>query len=396
MIPRLVRPRRVLPLDEEGIIAAAERRTGLVATRDELFRPGLRRLVRSLDDEAQLHLLGRLWARGGCIDLVSNALKMAADWKRHPEILEGKIASPVFIVGLSRTGSTLLQHLLGVDASNRMLLHWEASSPSPPPVRATYTSDPRIKRSERAFKVVYYMVPHGRALHPMAADRPTECVSLLAHSFMSMEFPASNHVPTYLSWLLAQDMTAAYRHYRKQLQLLQWRCSADRWVLKAPGHLFHLDALLEVFPDARIIHLHRDPVTVMASFCSLTANFHGVGSDEVDLRRIGAMWPSVWAEGLDRMMAVRDRCGSRAFIDVMYSDLLSDPIATVQRIYDDLEIELSAPVEAAMRRHLDANRQDAHGLHRYDLGAFGLDPEAERDRFARYRARFGVGEGAAE
>lgn len=390
--PRLVRPDRVFSLNEDSIVAAAEARTGLSAGEQDVFRPGLRRLVAALDDEADLHFLGRMWARGGCVNLVSNALRIADDLKRHPEILAGGVERPVVIVGMSRTGSTLLQHLLGADPANRTLRHWEAAQPSPPPEKATYETDPRIARSERAFKVVYYMVPHGRALHPMEADRPTECVSLLAHSFMSMEFPASNHVPGYLSWLLDQDMTAAYQHYRQQLQLLQWRCRADRWVVKAPAHLFHLGALLDVFPDARIVQLHRDPVRVIGSFCSLTAHFYGVGSDEVDRRSIGATWPAVWAEGLDRMVAVRDARGSSAFLDVHYADLLADPLAVVRRIYAQLDLEFTPDAEAAMRAHLASNSQDAHGVHRYDLRDFGIDPGTERDRFERYRERFAIPE----
>ena len=326
------------------------------------------------------------------MNLVSNRLQMAADWERHPEILAEEIPRPLFIVGLSRTGTTLLQHLLGVDPANRMLLHWQAATPSPPPERATYATDPRIKRSERAIKLVYYMVPHGRALHPMAADSPTECVALLGHSLTSMEFAAGNHVPSYLSWLLDQDMRAPYRHYRRQLQLLQWRCGSDQWVLKSPGHLFALDALLDVFPDARIVQIHRDPVRVMGSFCSLTATLYGVGSDHVDPHAIGATWPAVWAEGLDRMMAVRDQRGSGSFLDVRYADLVADPIAVVRRIYDTFEMDLPPMVVSAMCDHLVQNRQDAHGVHLYSLDAFGLDGRVEQERFAGYRTRFDVPE----
>jgi hypothetical protein len=227
-------------------------------------------------------------------------------------------------------------------------------------------------------------------IHPVAAGAPTECMTLFIHEFKSLEFECQAWVPTYGAWYTHCDKTSAYRLHRKLLQLLQWRSPTQTWVLKAPAHLFGLDALLAVYPDAQILFTHRDPLKVVASQASLIAVASRLLSDEVDPHQLASWWSEKTATGLAKAMAVRDGSPPEAFFDLHYHELVRDPVAAVRRVYAHLGRELTPFHERRMRAWLRDNPADKHGRHRYSLEQFGLDAEQENRRFAAYRERFGV------
>jgi hypothetical protein len=389
-LARPVKPRR-LRLDVESIVEDARRATGLEDFGDA---PGhddaLPAFLESLEREAKLTPVGRFCARGQALSALTNQLRMWNDRSTNPEIDHEVIERPLVVVGLPRSGTTLLQNLLAQDPAHRSLLQWEASTPSPPPETATYESDPRIASAERTTRFLDYLAPDARVLHPVAPLMPTECVTLFANSFASLELATINWIPSYLDWCLHADMRAHYRYYGQQLRLLQWRHKRTRWALKSPAHLFWIDALLAELPGVRIVQTHRDPLDVVASFCSLAAVLHAVGSDDVDVAALGARWTATWAEGLSRADDARAASPDAPVFDVHYRRLVAQPIETVAALYDSFGFELTTTAEERMRAFLRENPQHKGGVHRYSLAQFGLDEAAERERFAPYVERYAV------
>ena len=379
-------------LDERSLVARAVRTTGLEDLGDEEFRVPLRRLLDALEHAAALTLLGRLVARTDVVRLLENRLRMVDARRRHPDIPAGEIRAPIFILGLPRTGTTILHELFAQDPANRVPMTWEVMHPWPAPERATYDDDPRIARVEKHFAGIDRLIPGFRAMHPMGARLPQECVALTAHDFASMVFSTTHRLPSYQAWLDAADLGWVYASHRRQLQYLQWRCRGERWVLKSPAHLWALDALLAVYPDARIVQTHRDPLKVVASLTSLVTLLRSLASERIDPFAIGAEWAPRLAAGLERTMAVRARglpATARVF-DLHFADFMRDEMGMVRRLYAHFDLELSAEAEARMRRFLAENPRDRRGVHRYTLADAGLDPATERGRYAAYQERFGV------
>ena len=379
-------------LDEASLLAEASRRARLDDFGDDAFRDPLRRLLASYESEARLTLLGRLIARRDAVRLLENRLHLADTCRRHPEIAAEPVRAPIVVVGLPRTGTTVLHALLAQDPENRVPMTWEVMHPWPAPERATYDTDPRIAQVERHFAGVDRVIPGFKSMHPMGALLPQECVALTAHEFATMIYHTANRVPSYQRWLDGADLRWVYRAHRRWLQYLQWRCPGERWVLKSPGHLWALDALLGEYPDVRIVQTHRDPLKVVASLASLVTALRSMATDEIDAHEIGADWTARLADGLERGMVARANgmLPPSQVLDVQFHDLVRDEIATVRRIYSHFGLTLSAAAEARMRAFLTANPREKHGAHRYALSAAGLDEATERRRYAAYEARFAI------
>jgi hypothetical protein len=382
-----------IPLDEASLLEEAQRNTGLSDFGADDFREPLRVFLDALQEEAQLHLVGRLLARGDVLNLLENRLRMTDTRKRHPEIADEVLESPIFITGLPRTGTSILHDVLGRDPAHRVPLAWEVRHPCPPPETASYQSDPRIQRADEEIRFWDLVVPEFRSMHELGAQVPVECIVLTAHSFRSDELSGRHQVPSYGAWLAQADLRPAYRVHREMLQLLQWRAPAERWVLKAPSHLTTLDALFAVYPDARIVQTHRDPLRVMGSVASILFATAWVRSDAVDPEQIlGWFGGETCHAMLEAATALRDsgRVDPARFCDVLYAEFMDDPIAAVAGIYDHFGLGLSADAEARMRAHLEARPKDRHGAHRYAFEDTGFDLATERERFRHYQARYGV------
>ena len=380
-------------LRDEALLDEAARNTGLSDFGDDGFREGLRVLLGALETEAGLHDFGRFFAHKEVLRHLENRLKVTADWKRHPEMAEVEIVQPLFVVSLPRTGSTILHELLAQDPDNRYVATWECNLPSPPPEAASYESDPRIAQWELEIARTHGSeVPDFEAMHPMGARLPEECLTVTALEFRSQVFAYQFHVPSYETWLERQDLLPVYASHRRQLQYMQWRCPRERWVLKAVGHLWALKEIFEVYPDARVVQTHRDPLKANASLTSLLAMGLGMSSDRVDSHAIGAQWSQSWAEALKKTIAFRDSgvVDESRFFDVHYLEAMKDTVDMVRKVYDHFGIGFSQEAERRMREFLAVNPKDKHGAHRYSLEEFGLDPEVERERYRFYTDRFGV------
>jgi len=383
--------RQLVRLDPEVLCEEACRRTGLYDFDDDgVFREALGRVVRSMRLESGLSLVGRIAARQDLLRLLANRLRLVADRQRFPEIAAEAVRRPLFVTGLPRTGTTLLHGLLAQDPANRAPLHWEMIFPSPPPERARYTTDRRIAAAERQLRWFQRLQPNLQPIHAVGARMPEECLIITSHSLLSLQFQTTHYVPSYQTWLETIDLRPCYEWHRRFLQHLQWRCPGDRWVLKAPAHLFGLPALFQVYPDAGVIFTHRDPLKVAASLASLTTTLRSTFATTVDPVAIGREMTDRWARAIYRALRDRDAgCASpRQFFDVQYADLERDPIGVVRAIYRHYNLPLTPEAEERMRAFLVENPKDKHGRHRYSLADFGLDPDEERARYAAYMRRF--------
>ena len=373
------------------VVDAAITATGLDDFGDELaWRDGLDALLGSVAAEADLNEIGRSILRTWLSERLENRLRVIAWWRAHPEVQASPVIAPIIVVGMLRTGSTLLCELLAADPANRALMKWEGLNSIPPPNADTFTTDPRIRAEVDKQEAIYAMVPALKAVHWEPGDGPTECVALLTQSFRAQDWYGLFRVPSYVEWLHSCAMRPAYEYHRRCLQVLQSQ-APGRWTLKAPGHLLALDDLRAVYPDARIVVLHRDPLRTVPSSASLSANSHPESLSHSDIRDYFApMWLDTLGTMTDRLIEHRDRCGDTGFVDVLYTDLVRDPVGTLAGIYAAVGDSLSGAGASAMRAHLATNRQGKHGAHRYTPEELGLSTAAIRSRFAAYCDRFDV------
>ncbi len=377
-------------LDEASLLAAASRATGLSDFGDPSFREGMSRLVAELDGPARLTPIGRIAARSRILDLLQTRLWLIDHRRRHPEVAQQSVTRPIFVLGLPRTGTTVLYGLLASNPAMRSPVSWEVARPFPPPTREGRSTDPRIRATEKQFDQFRRLAPDLDRIHPIGAMLPQECLALHALQFASYEFVTTFPVPAYWAWLRQQDLRTSYEIQHDMLQHLQSGYGGDHWILKTPSHLMWLDTLLDVFPDALLVHTHRDPTTVLASVSSLMFHFRSAFSDDVDPHEVGRDQLDAWAWALQRTIAVRDQLPDDRVVDVHFADTLRDPVGTVTRIHDHFGIEMTDRAVDGVHAYLAANPRDKHGHHDYQLSDFGLHEGQVSERFAAYRDRFDI------
>jgi hypothetical protein len=378
--------------DAAGLLDEARRRTGLADFGYANFLVGLNVLLRSLRQEAALHATGEAIVREDLLRLLGNRLQMTAVYQAHPEITARRVERPLFIVGLPRTGSSILHELLAQDPENRTPMTWEVKFPCPPPELAFFHTDPRIAAMDAELAQMDTLIPEFKKMHPQAAELPQECLNMTTHEFASIFFSVSHNVPGYQAWLDTVDMAPVYAFHHRMLQLLHWHCPPYRWVMKSSSHLWSMDALLAEYPDACIVQTHRDPLKVLASFTSLVTTLRRFYSSRVETREIGEQQAAFLSAGLSRAVEFRSsgRLPAAQVLDLQFGDFIADPVGQIAAIYRHFGRELSPEAARRMQRFLAANPGDKHGKHSYRFAATGLDATMERRRFAAYQERFGI------
>ncbi len=384
-------------LDVDHLLEQAHQSTGLTDLGSATWRLGAERLVAELDDGARLNELGQAIATGELTQYLSDRL-VITDWlERHPDLTDVAVRPPIVILGQPRTGTTILFDVLAQDPDNRVPLTWEVDRPWPPPATATYDTDPRIDEVQATLEGVDLLIPGFSGMHAMGARLPQECVRITAGEFASMIFATQYRVPAYQQWLLRQaDMAPAYRYHRRFLQYLQSEHPATRWVLKSPAHLWSLGALMDEYPEALVVHTHRDPVRVVCSLASLVDLLRRLASDQVSIAEVAAEWVDDVVLGLDRAVEAR-RDGTvpaGQAIDVQFAEFMADPMAVVRQIYERLGLELTEVASERMRAFLAENPQEKHGGHTYSFADTGLNEGTLRDRMRSYQEYFDVPEEA--
>ena len=369
----------------EELHESASRRTGLTDFGPDDYTDGLALLLDSCAADAAFTPLGAKAQRTLLRGALTARLCSEAAWQANPEHAGVAIARPVFITGLPRTGTTALHRLLAADPASQGLEMWLAQVPQPRPPRSTWPGNPVFQHVQAGFSRHHDEHPEFTGLHYLAADQVEECWQLLQQSMRSVSFETLSYVPGYSAWLREQDCTAAYRRHRRNLQVIGLHDAGRRWVLKNPSHLFALDAILAVYPDALVIQTHREPRTAIASACSLAAHASAGWSPAFTGEVIGRTQLDLWARGLARFTAERARHDPARFCDVRYDDLVADPVGTVEAVYRHFGLPLSGAAADAIRALAAASASARAGGdpgHRYALGDFGLTAEQVGERFA--------------
>lgn len=374
-------------MDPDALIRRAEADAQLSNWGDAPFLDALEVLCRSVREDQPRRPNDVVAFEANILRFMNIRLRMMADRAAYPEIAAQKIEQPLIVMGLPRSGTTILHSLLSQDPRLRSPQRWEVDEPSPPPRTETYSTDPRIERAARAVEEID---PVFRAMHQMGATLPEECNHLQSGSFRSLNFWARLALPTYSRWLLDEaNMRPAFDYHRQFLQHLQAYAPRDRWVLKSPPYLFWPKDLLLAYPDACIVMTHRDPAEVLPSNASLVAHIRGSDGPE-NAKGVGAE-QMIWLRGVERTMAYRAREARKGqFIDVQYRDFLANPIETIRTIYAYFNIEMTQDVEAAMRAFMVENRQGKHGEHNYTAEKFGLEADIMHSRFASYIDHYNI------
>ncbi|MDB5159703.1 MAG: sulfotransferase [Mucilaginibacter sp.] len=323
---------------------------------------------------------------------MSHRLQIEDCYRRHPEIDEQEIVAPLIGLGLPRTGSTAFSCLLAEDPAVRVIRAWETIKPCPPPEAATQYTDPRIALTATLIARTDAMSPRMKMMLPSGPDSPSECQSFMGYDFKSQRFQAVAHIPTYVNWLNHEaDLTTTYRYVKRVMKLLQWRCPPTRWRLKNPGHMLFIDALIEVFPDARFWMSHRDVAAVIPSVADLYYEHSHPYSDQLDkpcIARMNTDWTTL---GMRRLIAFRDRADRNSrFFDVHFAELQKDPFPVIERLYGFLGEEFTPEARSRMQAWRENSPREKHGSHTYDIAEFGIDLEALRAQFRFYTERFSV------
>lgn len=373
------------------LMAQARNTTGLDDFGDDSFREGLEILVDSATREARFTEMGRAAFLGQMVELLSQRLQVEGWYRRHPEIDEQQIVAPLIGLGLPRTGSTALSMLLAEDPAVRVIRNWEGMRPCPPPETATQHSDPRIALAQQSMERRDRLFPRMKQMVPSTATSPVECQMFMGMDFKSQLFQASAQIPSYVEWLNHKaDLVPTYRFVKRALKLLQWRCPPNRWRLKNPSHSLFIDALDEVFPDARYWMTHRDVANVIPSVADLYFELTKAFSDDVDKQWLGAVNVEFCELGMRRMIAFRDAGNNDRFFDIHFVPFQQDPFPIIADLYDFLGEAFTPEARSRMEAWRRDTPRDKHGDHSYDAAEYGLDKAALRERFRFYTERFDV------
>ena len=373
----------------DELIDAARKTTGLHRFDSESFREGLGVLLADANQvnypEAGIQRL-----RSAVIAALATRLKTTAYLEQHSELLERPIERPVFVFGIPRTGTTLLSNLLAADPARRSPLTWEIDDPVPPATSASLYNDPRaLARLDQERKLLAAHPEMGK-YYRNSAVFPNECMFFIQSDFKALIWEGRGKLPNYRNWLFKDaDLTSTYQYHRRFLQLLQ----ADApgvWNLKQPSHALWLETLLKIYPDARLVWTHRDPIAATASFCSLMRMGNGAFGVQPDMAWIAENYPWQAVQHADRIMNSREKLGSDRIADVHYADLMREPIRTMRKLYRALGDEFTGAAEAGMKVWLADNPQGKFGKHEYALAQFGLTADQVRSKFERYLSRYEV------
>ncbi len=376
-------------LHADQLVGEARRKSGLDRFDAETFYEPLQILLSDWNKQSASEDAETRFAEA-IVTALATRLHVHDYLTRRPELLTRPIERPVFVFGIPRTGTTLLNNLLAADPARRSPLSWEIDEPVPPATAATLYSDPRALRRLEAERALLTANPEIGRYYRFSAIYPNECLFFMGHDFRNVHWESRGRLPAYRDYLFNDvDMLPAYQYHQRFLQLLQ----ADApgvWNLKMPSHSLYLRTLLKVYPDARLIWTHRDPLTATSSFCSLIKTGHRSFMGVIDREWIGQNMPFQAVQHAERIMNFRDDVGESRVIDVHYADLMREPIATMRKLYTALGDPFTPEAEARMRVWLADNPQGKFGRHEYKLAEYGRSVDEIRGLFDRYLSRYDI------
>lgn len=371
-------------LSFDSIVASVQKKTGDTVFQAGTALLGLEKLLESLDDTGNLHSFGRFYVRALLKSLLLNRLNLTALWNGCPSFLQDEIKKPIIVLGLPRSGTSFFFNLLAQDPAHRFLSNWETTvSQVPPSGSYIYAHDPRRRKGRYLMRFQNYLVPHLGDIHQFYLDGPEECTPILMQEFTTQALAGMFRVPGYSQWLNRAPRIETYKHHKRVLQTLQWKYPGDRWLLKSPDHIAAVSEILEVYPDACIIHLHRDPAKSVTSWASLNAAFRGIYTKTIDMHELGSEVTDRLAEDITLYLTKRRTLPSIRFFDTLFIEVVRDPMAVVRRAYSYFGLNLSEEAEQRMLAYISNNRSKKT-THRYDSIEFGINDGAVTNRFVDY------------
>ena len=374
-------PRFVLPsCAPEALIKAAS------ASPAPEAREGLTQLLASIEAESDLALFGRLALHWDARRLLENAQLVADAHAADPGLAARPIVSPIFILGLPRSGTSYLHTLLTADPDNLVPRNWQTMFPAPRPKNFDPAKSKSARMVDRQFELFAGLAPGFDDMHPTSADSPQECSEITAHVFQSLRFDTTHRVPSYFAWLEAHGHDGALVYHKQFLQFLQQGLTG-RWVLKCPDHTFTLDAILRAYPDARFVIVHRDPIAVLGSVAHLTAVLRKPFLRGIDPAEIGTQVAERWMHGANLLVKFDNRAdvAPARKCHIHYDELVVAPMAAIARIYAQFGLKMEEGAEAAMSALVVARPQGGYAKHApYMLDAFKLNLPVLQAAFAPY------------
>lgn len=377
--------------DRDVLVSEACAQTALSDFGDTWFFANIDALIPSLNAQARLSEAGEYGARHMITSALVNRLRHVQLLKDNSEILDEVVSVKAVLTGLPRTGSTMLHRMLA-SAPNLTGVRWyETQNYVPLDGEVRGAPEPRREAAKGVLAYMLDAIPELMTIHPMDIDQADEEVIILGQLFSSSMIESTYFVPDYAKWLSEQDPRKAYDDLIQILQSLQWQDPSRKgkdWVLKTPGHLMGLGTVLDVFPDAKIVMTHRDPVSTIPSYCSMEASLYKMGSENISHEMIGEYWMARLKDWLDNFMAVRRSAGSARFIDVSYKDLLNSAAEMGAQVLEKTGIPMSADIQNGMEDWIEANRREHRAAHKYTLDDFGLSKDAIETEYKAYRDMF--------
>lgn len=348
---------------------------------------GLEQLIQSINKESRINAFGSIALKGLFKRTLTSRLKVEQSLHDNPDILKSKITAPVFIIGMPRTGTTILHSLLNEDVNHRSPLAWECLLPSPVPEPSTFTDNPQLNTIKKEFGQLFKLVPDFQKKHHMTAESPQECIGITALDFNSFQTCAQVYIPSYLKWFSeVSDQYQTMRFHRRFLQYLEsGGVRSKRWLLKTPVHMMRLSALFDVYPDAKIIMTHRDPAKVVPSAASLISSVRSLYSDYEEPARSGKEQLDFWKMSFDQFMADRAQLNKEdQILDLHFNDFVRDQMACVDKIYSYFGWSLDDTSREKMKSFLASNPKGKHGSHEYSLADFDLSQDEVSKEFKDY------------
>lgn len=390
--------RKVWRLESGRLCARAKRGTGLEDFGEPSIDPALTTLVTSLENQANLHPLGRLLMRIHLRGILDARLKLARRIAMNDRNGAASSAPPsIFVTGMPRSGSTFLHELLVQDPATRAPRVWEVLSPATAAKPDKGWHDLRVWRAALCLWWFRRLAPQADAVYPMRARTPQECVAIHSYTFLSEEFISTCNVPAYEAFLRSADLRPAYFWEKHLLQLLQLNRPVKRWILKSPDHARGLEALFSVFPDALIVQTHRNPLESLRSSIQLTEVLQRLYARPQSRDQLARREAQTLAGNMQRLLRFRDEHPelSNRFVDVNYSELTADPLRVVRRIFRHFDMSLTDKTAARIEQL--ARRRSAYKGRRSapTLAEMGLNPRLQLRFFGEYCRRFGIPGGPA-
>ena len=384
----------IVPLDEESLISQAKANTGLADFGSDDWREPFRVFLKSLNEESELNLMGRILTRSDILMYLEARLRVEDEYKKHPEINDVVLAPQMLIVGSGRSGTSAIQNLLSFDPDNGTPKHWEALFPCPAPEAATYRTDPRIPIADKRMTQWNRVTPEMESIHEFGGELPTELIQIEAISFQANGWLVfCGFTPTYDAYLSQRSNVAGLEYAKRVLKLLQWKNPRKRWLLKSPDAMRYLPDVFKVFPGMQLIWMHRDPLKTVSSVVSLIGTILWMRSDrKMDERATAQLTNPAGLAGLFGMVMDQIEQGKipeNQLRHVQYVDFVNDPLATVEALYRDMDVHLTDKAHAAMSAYINEHPRESRPAHKYSVGDAARIAE-ERKLFDRYQAKFNV------